>query len=120
MASADELVRNLGLLDPDDYPTRDSLIRDLVVRFAWPATIAASFFGLTDRQVRRIAGPGRGAGRPVAVLPGEAPGLTRREIPMLTLEEARRMLNDYLRDPYIRQSEVEATREWLARQFPRA
>ena len=95
-------VRDHEHLDPDDYPDRDSPIGDLVVRLGWPTREVAAIFGLTIRQVRRIA--------------AEAPGIPRRRPPVLTLAEASRMLNDYPNDPYIRPAEVEAAREWIAGQ----
>ncbi len=102
------LLADLPALDPGAYPDRDSLIRDLAGRFAWPAEVVGPCFDLTARQVRRIAGP--------LTMPGEAPGLPTRETPALTMEEARTMLNDYFRDPYTSPAEREEARAWIESQ----
>ena len=83
--------------DPDDYPDRGSLIRDLYFRGRLPAGRIGGFFGMTDRQVRRIAEAG-----PVA------PKRPRGRPP--TLDEVRAMLDDYHRDPAIGPADREAAR----------
>ena len=99
MANADVLERDLELLDPEDYPDRDSFIVALVVRLGWPASVVGGYFGLTARRVRGIA--------------AEAPERLDRRSPILTLAELESMANDYRLDPYARPAEVDAAREWI-------
>ncbi len=49
-------------------------------------------------------------------MPGEPPGLPARETPALTMEDARAMLNDCLRDPSTNPAEREAARAWTESQ----
>lgn len=86
------------MLDEDDFESRDDLITCLVVNHAWPTAKVGEFFGLTARHVRRVAS----AGLPVSKRP-----------PVLTLDEARRMVNDYLNDPYIKPGEREDAFQWI-------
>ena len=85
------------LPDRDDYPDRDSLIRDLAGPSSWPTKKLARFFA-SERHIRRIA---------------RARTTTPPGGPALTTDEARAMLNDYHQDPYTSPAERDAARGWI-------
>ena len=85
----------------DDFNDRNAFIGYLVSGCGWPTAKVGPLFGLSDRQVRRIARFEESRPRP------------EPEPEPLTRAEAQTMLRDLAGDPYVSPEDRELAQSWM-------
>ena len=97
-----------AISDPSLFPRRDNLIRHLVGVCGWSRQHAATIFGLSDRQLRRITTPD--LLRINLVKPAKTSTMTSAEI--------QKMAHDYANDPYSTPEDLDAAWTYLEQGCP--
>ena len=103
MASAAASPVAVDLLDPRDFPDRDSLMNFLSTQAGWPTAKVAAVFELSDRQARRIVREGK---------PWE-PAPRDEAAEPLTRAETEALLRDLASSPYTSPEERELVDAWV-------